>query len=70
MPQADAGATGSTLSSSSEIPSARPQGVVTHASGIPEWGERGLDGCTVFFHSLLGEFRCAPEGGHAWEGPL
>lgn len=43
MPQADAGATGSTLSSSSEIPSARPQGVVTHASGIPEWGERGLD---------------------------
>lgn len=32
-----------TVSSASEIPSARPQGSVTQASGIPEWDELGLD---------------------------
>lgn len=31
------------VSSLSEIPSAGPHGLVTHASGIPEWDELGLD---------------------------
>lgn len=37
MLQADVeGVPGKTVSSSSEIPSGRPLGLVTHASGIPE----------------------------------
>ena len=56
MPQADVGVHGSTVSSWSEIPSSRPQGLVTHASGIPEWDELGLDGCRFLPLAAWGNF--------------
>ena len=62
MPQADVGVHGSTVTSSSEIPSFRPQGSVTHASGIPEWDELGLDGCSFLPLSAWGIPVCSGEG--------
>lgn len=56
MPQADVGVHGSTVSSWSEIPSSRPQGLVTHASGIPEWDELGLDRCRFLPLAAWGNF--------------
>lgn len=62
MPQADVGIHGSRVSSWSEIPSFSPQGLVTHASGSPEWDELGLDGYSFLPLSAWGIPVCSGEG--------